>query len=57
MASIILSEANTILGVKGKRNRDWFDKNYVEIQEILDERNVLSRGQGYTKRWISATSC
>ena len=43
MASILLSEAKTILGVKRKRNRDCFDKNCVEIQEILNERNELHR--------------
>ena len=30
-----------MLGVKQKRNRDWFDENDSEIKRLLEERNSL----------------
>ena len=39
VSRVLLIGARTVLGVKQKRNRDWFDENDSEIKRLLEERN------------------
>ena len=41
LSRLLLIGARMVLGVKQKRNRDWFDENDSEIKRLLEERNSL----------------
>ena len=41
LSRLLLIGPSTVLGVKQKRNRDWFDENDSEIKRLLEERNSL----------------